>query len=116
MWRADIALNLINKLHGIERGLKACSDDERKIGRHEQSLPILAQLNCWIEMTQPQVTAQNVLSKAVSYLASNWSKFEEYVEEPTAKSLMRGCVTHWNACEAGGFYGALTTDLHYLLY
>lgn len=32
--RTDIALNLINKLYGIELDLKACSDAERKIGRH----------------------------------------------------------------------------------
>ncbi|WP_223115241.1 IS66 family transposase, partial [Pseudomonas syringae] len=61
--RADIALNLINKLYGIERDLKACCDDERKTGRYEQSLPILAQLKSWIEKTQPQVTAQNALGK-----------------------------------------------------
>ena len=79
--RADIALNLINKLYGIERDLKAGSESERKIGRHEQSLPILAQLKSWIEKTQPQVTAQNALGKAISYLASNWSKLERYVEE-----------------------------------
>ncbi|WP_122445951.1 IS66 family transposase, partial [Pseudomonas viridiflava] len=79
--RADIALNLINKLYGIERDLKASSDADRKIGRHEQSLPILAQLKSWIEKTQPQVTAQNALGKAISYLASNWSKLERYVEE-----------------------------------
>jgi len=42
--RADIALNLINKLYGIERDLKASSDADRKSGRHEHSLPILAQL------------------------------------------------------------------------
>ena len=42
--RADIALNLINKLYGIERDLKACGDAERKNGRHEQSIPVLAQL------------------------------------------------------------------------
>ncbi|WP_163032291.1 IS66 family transposase, partial [Pseudomonas viridiflava] len=51
--RADIALNLINKLYGIERDLKASSDADRKNGRHEHSLPILAQLKSWIEKTQP---------------------------------------------------------------
>jgi hypothetical protein len=70
----------IDKLYGIERDLKACSDVERKIGRHEHSLPIMAQLKSWIEKTQPQVTAQNALGKAISYLASNWSKLERYVE------------------------------------
>ncbi|SUQ62499.1 hypothetical protein CCOS864_01943 [Pseudomonas wadenswilerensis] len=79
--RADIVLNLINKLYGIERDLKASGDAERKTGRHEQSLPILAQLKSWIEKTQPQVTAQNALGKAISYLASNWYKLERYIEE-----------------------------------
>lgn len=78
---ADIALNLINKLYGIERGLNGGSDAERKTGHHEQSLPILAQLKSWIDKTQPQVTAQSALGKAINYLASNWSKLERYVEE-----------------------------------
>lgn len=30
--------------------------------------------------TQPQVTAQNALGKAVNYLASNWSRLVRYVE------------------------------------
>lgn len=79
--RADIALNLINKLYSVERDLKACGDAERQVGHHAQSLPILAQLKGWIEKTQPQVTGQNALGKAIGYLASNWSKLERYVEE-----------------------------------
>jgi transposase len=79
--RADIALNLINKLYGIERDLQAGNDGERKTGRHAHSLPVLAQLKSWMEKTQPQVTAQNARGKAISYLASNWNKLERYVEE-----------------------------------
>ena len=79
--RADIALNLINKLYGIERDLKCFNDDHRKTGRCEQSLPVLGQLKTWIEKTQPQVTAQNTLGRAISYLANNWNKLERYIEE-----------------------------------
>ena len=79
--RADIALNLINKLYGIERDLKDSDDENRKAGRHERSLPVLAHLKSWMEKTQPQVTAQNALGKAINYLASNWNKLERYVEE-----------------------------------
>ena len=78
--RADIALNLINKLYGIERDLKDASDEQRHQGRQQDSLPILAQLHGWLEKTQPQVTAQNALGKAVDYLASNWNKLKRYVE------------------------------------
>ena len=79
--RADIALNLINKLYGVERDLSDVSDEARKAGRHERSVPLLGQLKSWMEKTQPQVTAQNALGKAVNYLASNWSKLERYLEE-----------------------------------
>ncbi|WP_454910677.1 IS66 family transposase [Stutzerimonas chloritidismutans] len=79
--RADIALNLINKLYGIERDLKDSDDENRKAGRHERSLPVLAQLKSWMEKTQSQVTVQNALGKAICYLASNWNKLERYVEE-----------------------------------
>lgn len=79
--RADIALNLINKLYGIERDLQAGNDGERKTGRHAHNLPVLAQLKNWMEKTQPQVTAQNALGKAISYLANNWNKLARYVEE-----------------------------------
>lgn len=78
--RADIALNLINKLYGIERDLNEVGDEHRHESRQKNSLPVLAQLHTWLEITQPQVTAQNALGKAISYLASNWSKLVRYTE------------------------------------
>lgn len=84
--RADIALNLINKLYGIERDLQAGNDGERKTGRYEHSLPVLAQLKNWMEKTQPQVTAQNALGKAISYLANNWNKLRGMSRKATCRS------------------------------
>ncbi len=69
--RADMALNLINKLYGIERDLKEANDNERLVARQQRSLPLLDQLKAWLDKTQPQVTAQNALGKAMNYLASN---------------------------------------------
>ena len=74
--RADIALTMIKKLYGIERELKDVSDEQRFINRQEKSLQILSQLKSWLDKTQPQVTPQSVLGKAVNYLASNWSRTE----------------------------------------
>ncbi|HEP8861237.1 TPA: IS66 family transposase [Pseudomonas aeruginosa] len=78
--RADMALNLINKLYGIERDYQDSGDLERHAVRQQRSLPILEQLKAWLDKTQPQVTAQNALGKAVHYLASNWSRLARYVE------------------------------------
>jgi len=78
--RADIALNLINKLYGIERDVKEGSDEQRYEARQQNSLPVLTQLHAWMEKIQPQLTAQNALGKAISYLASNWQKLVRYTE------------------------------------
>ncbi|MEA9997462.1 transposase, partial [Pseudomonas sp. 10B1] len=78
--RADMALAMINKLYGIERDLKDVSDDLRFIGRQEKSLPVLVQLKSWLDKTQPHITPQSVLGRAVNYLASNWSRLERYIE------------------------------------
>jgi len=78
--RADVALNLINRLYAIERELRDASDEQRYLGRQQHSLPILAKLQAWLEKTQPQVVPQSALGKAVNYLASNWSRLERYVE------------------------------------
>ncbi len=37
-------------------------------------------MQTWLEKTQPQITAQNALGKALNYLASNWSRLVRYVE------------------------------------
>ncbi len=79
--RADTALNLINKLFGIEPDLKDYGDEDCKADRYECSLSVVAQLKSWMEKTRLQVTARNALGKAVGYLASNWNKLERYVEQ-----------------------------------
>ena len=71
--RADMALNLINKLYGIERDLKEVDDSERLAARQQRSQPLLDQLKAWLDKTQSQVAGQTALGKAVNYLASNWS-------------------------------------------
>jgi hypothetical protein len=78
--RADMALNLINKLYSIERELKDASDAERQATRVQRSQPLLDQLKTWLDKTQPQVAGQTALGKAVNYLASNWSRLVRYVE------------------------------------
>ncbi|WP_165679783.1 IS66 family transposase, partial [Metapseudomonas otitidis] len=77
---ADMALNLINKLYGIERELKKADDSERLSARQQRSQPLLDQLNAWLDKTQPQVAGKTALGNAVNYLASNWSRLVRYVE------------------------------------
>ena len=44
------------------------------------NLPILSQLNSWVDKTQSHVTAQTDLGKAVHYMANNLSRLERYVD------------------------------------
>jgi len=78
--RADMALNLINKLYGIERDTRAVSDTERHEARQQRSLPILDQLNAWLDKTQPHIAGNTALGLAVNYLAKNWSRLVRYIE------------------------------------
>jgi hypothetical protein len=78
--RANMARNLINKLYGIEHDLKEANDSERLTARQHRSVPVLDQLNGWLDKTQPQIAGQTALGKAVNHLASNWSKLVRYVE------------------------------------
>ena len=57
--RADMALNLINKLYGIERDLNKTNDTELLAARQQRSLPLLDQLKVWLDKTQPQVAGQS---------------------------------------------------------
>lgn len=78
--RADMALNLINKLYGIERDLKDANDSTRFTARLQRSQPLLNQLKAWLDKTQPQVAGQTALGKAMNYPAGNWSRLLRYIE------------------------------------
>ena len=78
--RADMALNLINKLYAVERGCKEADDTARLQARQQKSEPILHQLKAWLDKTQPYITPQSALGKALNYLANNWSKLIRYTE------------------------------------
>jgi hypothetical protein len=51
----------------------------RKI-RQQKSEPILQQLKNWLDKTQPHITPQSALGKAISYLSNNWSRLIRYLE------------------------------------
>lgn len=85
VWFCENALSWPGQKHratgdAIERDLKEVGDEHRHEGRQQNSLPVLAQLHAWLEKTQPQVTTQNALGKAISYLSNNWNKLVRYTE------------------------------------
>lgn len=79
--KADIALNFIGHLYGIERKGKNLSPAERRQLRQTESLPVLDKLRNWLDKTLPKVLPKGALGKALSYLRKNWEKLCIYVED-----------------------------------
>lgn len=96
--RADVALNLIGQLYGVEKHHKSASTEERYHARQEQSLPILHKLKTWLDETLLHATAKNKLGIALGYLASNWSKLVRYTEAgylPIDNNPVEGDIRHF---------------------
>ncbi|WP_284186116.1 IS66 family transposase [Vibrio algivorus] len=77
--KADKALAKIQKLYGIESGLKGVSVDKRKTERQRQAKPILDDLYEW--MTSQQVIDSSVLGKAIKYTLGQWPKLIRYLDD-----------------------------------
>jgi transposase len=79
--KADMALNYIGKLYGIERALKDKDPAERLAVRQQDSLALLAQLRSWLDKTLGTVLPKGALGRALQYLDNNWDKLVRYTED-----------------------------------
>ena len=78
--KADVALNLIGKLYGIERTIKDKTHEERHQIRQRDSLPILKKIRSWLDKTLHHVLPKGLLGKALGYLDRNWHKLTVYTQ------------------------------------
>lgn len=79
--KADIALNYIGHLYGIERKGKDLGPEERRQLRQAESRPVLNKLRAWLDKTLPKVLPKSALGKALAYLDKNWTKLIVYIED-----------------------------------
>jgi len=79
--KADVAINLIGKLYGIEKQIKVLSADEKHTIRQQQAIPILAAIRQWLDKTLHSTLPKGLLGKALSYLEKNWRKLTVYTED-----------------------------------
>jgi transposase len=78
--KADMALNYIGKLYGIEQ---RCHDDNietRHQTRQQESVPLLNQLRAWLDKTLSTVLPSGKLGEALQYLHKYWKKLIRYTE------------------------------------
>ncbi|QJC55206.1 hypothetical protein HC248_00484 [Polaromonas vacuolata] len=78
--KADEAVALIGKLYAIERALKDASIEARYLVRQSRSVPVLAQLQAWLQKTQPLVTPKSALGTALAYMGDLWSRLTVYTQ------------------------------------
>lgn len=78
--RADQAIAFIGQLYGIERELRDQSVAERFAARQTHSLPVLAELRCWLDESLPLVPPKTALGEALAYLQTYWPRLIRYTE------------------------------------
>jgi transposase len=94
--RAEVALAWIGQLYAIERELppllepsdnpvataaRRQREEQRRLWRHKQAAPVLAELKKWLSEQKGQVLPKSVLSQAIGYALNNWAALERYLEQ-----------------------------------
>lgn len=79
--KADVVLNLIGKLYGIEKQLKDKSVDERFTIRQSQSKPIVQELHLWLVNHKDKIPPKTKLGEAITYSLNQFEKFQRYLED-----------------------------------
>lgn len=78
--KADMALNFMGKLYGIEQRIKTLAVEERYSLRQHESVPLLQQLRTWLDKTLDTVLPSGKLGEALQYLHKYWPKLIRYTE------------------------------------
>lgn len=82
--RADVALNLIQKLYGIEKSIRQLSIADKRAARQTRAVPIMAELKAWLDKTLHQVPPKTAIGKAIGYTLNQWDKQQVYLEHGAA--------------------------------
>jgi len=79
--KADVILNLIGKLYGIEAAIKTKGLDEKHQVRQEKSKPILDKINAWVTNNKEKIPPKSKLGEALIYWHNQAHKLETYIKD-----------------------------------
>ena len=79
--KADVMLNLIGKLYGIEANIKLKSNDEKHQIRQEKSKPLIDKINQWVSDNREKIPPKSKLGEALTYWHNQAHKLETYLED-----------------------------------
>lgn len=71
--RATQMLRLIGRLYAIEREVKDADEAARLAARQERSVPILAEIQRWLDREQEVVLPRSPLGQAITYAQNQWA-------------------------------------------
>ena len=86
------AVQRIDALFDIERGINGKSAAERHAVRQELSAPLMAELHAWLTSQLAQLSRNHDLAKAINYMLRRWDAFTRFLDDG------RICLTN-NAAE-----------------
>ena len=86
---AKQALDLIGALYGIERDVKDAAKlqgreptaDEVRAAREQRSVPQLAAIRAWLELTEAQILPRGAMAEPIRYCLNQWRAMCRYVED-----------------------------------
>jgi transposase len=79
--KAQEALDQINQLFAIERGLNNSSTEERLKARDLRSRPVVNGFREWLDVTMPAVLPKSLLGVAIKYAQNQWQKLVRFLED-----------------------------------
>lgn len=88
------AVQRIDALFEIERGINGKAAEERRAVRQELSKPLVEQLEAWMRDVRPKLSRGSDLAKAKDYLLKRWPAFTRFLDDG------RVCLSN-NAAERG---------------
>jgi transposase len=78
--RSHHVLALIQQLYAIERAAKGSTATEKLAIRQERSLPILTELERWLEAERPHLLPKSPAGQAATYMTNQWAALNRYCE------------------------------------
>jgi transposase len=86
------AIQRIDKLFDIERGINGYSPEQRRTIRQESSASLVADLHAWMNEARRKLSGGNDVAKAMDYMLKRWAVFARFLDDG------RICLTN-NAAE-----------------
>jgi transposase len=78
---AKEALERIAELFAIEAGINGCAADQRLSVRQQQAVPLLAELNAFLQKVLGQISGKSKLAQAIRYATSRWTALTRYTTD-----------------------------------